>query len=371
MRRAILWGAAPRAFTVVGFAVILAVMLWVAATAPPATMSSSSAAFAQYPPSGGPDEPGGGGGQGQPAKKPKIHYFALGDSIASGYGLEGATGDCDRTLKKSYPGVVSSLLAKRYDKVNTTQLACSGATAGKPKFKGLWAKYKCKIPSLERCPHKWFRNQVDDMIRLSKPIPADEPILVSITIGANDFGFPDEVLQNLCTQPNKEEFDKWAAKKSAQITRRVRYQVDRILKERPNARVVLTEFYNPVNLKPNRFGGLVGRPCREAHVWMEDAITRMNHHYALAVAALNQGLNPPRVHIAPIKEAFEGHEAPVGVCGQEPPTDVSWIQPRQQGLPFPDCFHPNVEGAINIGKAVDAAAKEAGLKRNGFILLSA
>jgi hypothetical protein len=49
MRRTILWIGGARAFTVVGFAGILAVMLWFAATAPPTTMSSS-AAFAQYGP---------------------------------------------------------------------------------------------------------------------------------------------------------------------------------------------------------------------------------------------------------------------------------------------------------------------------------
>jgi hypothetical protein len=47
MRRTILWIGGARAFAVVGFAVILAFMLWFAATAPPTTMSSS-AAFAQY-----------------------------------------------------------------------------------------------------------------------------------------------------------------------------------------------------------------------------------------------------------------------------------------------------------------------------------
>ena len=46
MRRAILWIGGARGFTVVGFAVMLAGMLWFAATAPPTTMSSS-AAFAQ------------------------------------------------------------------------------------------------------------------------------------------------------------------------------------------------------------------------------------------------------------------------------------------------------------------------------------
>jgi hypothetical protein len=51
-----------RAFTVVGFAVILALMLWIAATAPPATMSSN-AAFAQYGGGGGGGGTGGGGGQ--------------------------------------------------------------------------------------------------------------------------------------------------------------------------------------------------------------------------------------------------------------------------------------------------------------------
>jgi hypothetical protein len=49
IRHTILWIGGERALTVVGFAVILAGMLWFAATAPPTSMSSS-AAFAQYHP---------------------------------------------------------------------------------------------------------------------------------------------------------------------------------------------------------------------------------------------------------------------------------------------------------------------------------
>ena len=56
MRRTILWVTEAREFIVVGFVVIVAFMLWVAATAPPTTMSAN-AASAQY-----------------------IDYFALGDS---------------------------------------------------------------------------------------------------------------------------------------------------------------------------------------------------------------------------------------------------------------------------------------------------
>jgi Domain of unknown function (DUF4189) len=60
MRRTILWIDGVRAFTVVGFAVMLAVMLWLAATAPPTTMFAN-AAEAQYGGGGG-----GGGGGGHP-----------------------------------------------------------------------------------------------------------------------------------------------------------------------------------------------------------------------------------------------------------------------------------------------------------------
>jgi hypothetical protein len=54
MRRKILSAGGARAFTGVGFAVILAVMLWSTVTAPPSTMFSG-AAFAQY---GEPDHTG-------------------------------------------------------------------------------------------------------------------------------------------------------------------------------------------------------------------------------------------------------------------------------------------------------------------------
>jgi hypothetical protein len=73
--------------------------------------------------------------------KSEIDYFALGDSVASGHGLAGATGECFRS-NKAYPYTVRDALKMRYQKVNFPthkaadgsvvrhHLACSGDKVG-------------------------------------------------------------------------------------------------------------------------------------------------------------------------------------------------------------------------------------------------
>ena len=101
----------------VSFALILAVILRIATTAPPATMFSNPAFAHQFA---------------HQYRGKQIDYFALGDSVASGHGLDGASGECLRS-SKAYPYTVRDALETRYHKVNFPpqhHLACSGAEVG-------------------------------------------------------------------------------------------------------------------------------------------------------------------------------------------------------------------------------------------------
>src|SRR4051794_13573492 len=61
--------------------------------------------------------------------KPIVHYFALGDSIASGHGLGDNLTTCHRSAL-SYPFIVENTLQVHFDvrfPQSTNFLACSGA----------------------------------------------------------------------------------------------------------------------------------------------------------------------------------------------------------------------------------------------------
>jgi hypothetical protein len=64
-------------------------------------------------------------------KAPVIDYFALGDSVASGHGLNDDGSACRRS-SDAYPRLVEDLLLERYHVVNLHFYACSGAKVGYP-----------------------------------------------------------------------------------------------------------------------------------------------------------------------------------------------------------------------------------------------
>src|SRR6188472_1396199 len=64
------------------------------------------------------------------AEKPAVEYFALGDSIASGHGLQGAQGNCLQS-SHAYPYKVRDILATQYTVKfpASHHLACSGSSS--------------------------------------------------------------------------------------------------------------------------------------------------------------------------------------------------------------------------------------------------
>lgn len=118
---------------------------------------------------------------------PEIEYFALGDSNASGHGLmptareaDGTTcrsngascceanGDsCCRRSPTAYPHKVANELRRRYRDVHVHHFACSGATTRQLAGQVTWVGHGLG------------------------PVPTERPVLVSITVGANDFPWQD------------------------------------------------------------------------------------------------------------------------------------------------------------------------------------
>jgi lysophospholipase L1-like esterase len=101
-----------------------------------------------------------------------IDYFALGDSVASGYGLDDDGTPCRRSTL-AYPWQVVTQLQSTFVLEQFDLLACSGATT------------------------ETIESQVTEPLsRLT-----ERPTLITLSLGANDFGWSDlrPFVQNLRT----------------------------------------------------------------------------------------------------------------------------------------------------------------------------
>src|SRR5262245_31214489 len=110
-----------------------------------------------------------------------IDYFALGDSVASGYGLTDDETACHQSML-AYPWPLYPQLQKTVALPQFDLLACSGTTTGT------------------------LDGQVSEVLsRLSA-----HPTLITLTVGANDFCWSDvfAFAQHLCT-PEDQEFHTW------------------------------------------------------------------------------------------------------------------------------------------------------------------
>lgn len=281
-----------------------------------------------------------------------LDYFALGDSVASGRGLEDSGGTCRRS-PLAYPEQARDLLARRHPSVRFRFLACAGAEAAAAGSSGLLA----------------LRGQVDAVLRKL----TGRLTLVSLTIGVNDTQWSDIALTyGRIRDPDAGAFERWARGVAAGVERAVVRQLGRLLAH-PAVRVVLTEYFNPVNRGSILFGP--PEPCPDAEACYgrtELVIDELNSALRRVPGDLKARR---RVAIAPVRDAFRGHEAPSPECGGAPPEVAgTWIQypsdPASNsfpvlppGVPGPwrgDCFHPNEQGAAAIASAVDRGARRIG-----------
>jgi lysophospholipase L1-like esterase len=256
-----------------------------------------------------------------------------------------AGGTCRRSAL-AYPQLVRELVAERRGAVRFRFLACAGAkaTAG---------------------AHS-LRHQVDLVLRSV----TKRPTLVSVTIGANDTDWSDIPLTySRLRDPDAEGFAAWADGAAESVRHAVVKQLRRLL-DRPNVRVIVTDYFNPVNRESLLFGPPVA--CADAgacYARTELIVDELNR----VLRGLPGELRARgRVAVARVHDAFRGHESPGPECGAAAPAfDTTWIQypsdPASNsspalppGVPGPwlgDCFHPNAAGAAAIAAAVDRAAK--------------
>jgi len=258
-----------------------------------------------------------------------IDYFALGDSVASGYGLDDDGSTCRRSML-AYPWQVVMQLQETFIVEQFALLACSGATT----------------------------ESLDSQVSGTLSRLAQRPTLVTLTIGANDFGWSDlfPFVQNLCT-PDDETFETWVASLAHVVEENLITQLGRLLAY-PQVEVILTDYYNPTNMS-GAFWELIHPRCVLVDVYerSEHVVHTLN---ATITHAWQRFGSPPYVQVASVHASFHGHEAPRPWCGALPPeVQETWVQyptdPESNATSAGgDCFHPNGKGAERYGETVTA-----------------
>lgn len=289
-----------------------------------------------------------------PSPTSPVYYYGLGDSIASGHGLDAPnertrTGaDECRLSDESYPNQVADKLTAYFPNViANTQLACSGATAA------------YKYQEVRKNPNKWIGSQALAVQRdiQAKHIPDDQQIIVSITIGANDFEFADpwSFVQLWGVKVRGADFDLALKLRDGNARVGLYSAIDTLLNSHPNLTVILTELYNPFNTE-SIFCGLGSSRT----VIFDQCLPRTEQ----AVSLWNQSLHTianeygGRVQVTSgLKTAFANHRSPGGKtsagnasrdgggCGLAGPgRDDTWIQYRND----PDSYSFKIPRAIGI-----------------------
>jgi len=260
-----------------------------------------------------------------------IDYVALGDSVASGYGLADDEAACHQSML-AYPWQLYARLQETFVVHQFDLLACSGTTT------------------------VTLDHQVSELLnRLSA-----HPTLLTLTVGANDFGWSDlfAFAQRLCT-PDDDAFQAWVEGIAQTVEDNLVRQLGRVLAY-PQVEVILTDYYNPTNASGTFWKGL--RPqCVFVDVYDRSEAVVQALNATITQASQRVG-SPGSIQVAMVHDAFLGHEAPRPWCGTAPPDQGdTWIQyptdPDSNATPVGgDCFHVNRDGAEPPGNYVWLAA---------------
>ena len=313
-------------------------------------------------------------------ERPSLTYFALGDSYASGHGLGGDVGadkegkygagdvrNCRRS-PNAYPYLVASALSASYtvDFDPEHHLACSGATAG---------PYTMAPSDADYHPDKSISHQfkmVNDELDERDDAGRSDPVLVTITIGANDIGLMDpDTWGQVARRPDPQMrvvataagflvsplvgiatgvvatlpttsavgFFEWLDAESTAIYSALTPGIDNLLAHE-NVYIVLTDYPIPVPDPDNRFFDFfcndifLSLSCYEA---VDRIVQRLNSVMVDQFLAVNQ---PGRLRVATLRTGFSSH--PAGAPN-------TWFQD--------DYAHPNDQGAQGIGDIVVERAK--------------
>ncbi len=277
--------------------------------------------------------------------------LAIGDSIASGHGLELTDylggDDCFRS-NKGYPKLVVDRLVAQGRLPADTELglvACSGFDSEDLTTKLVEGGIAGTEPD-----DGTRRTQVDWVVRAN-------PALVFLSVGINDLGFEDPARFIAGDKLNSDLVEP----RLGQLTSRLSAIVTELLGA-TDALVVVTGYYNPTAERPQ---GVPGCETTCFFAVSEEAVRRLNGAIVAALPASD------RIAYVDLAQTFAGHGAPNGIGPDDARAGSGLIgdllggyfediQPycaKGDGGPDPwvnaiDCVHPTEEGARAIADAV-------------------
>jgi lysophospholipase L1-like esterase len=326
-----------------------------------------------------------------------LSYYALGDSVASGYGLmDDAPNPCHRSTESSYPALVQQRLADDIPVVHFSLLACSGASFSQTatQIGQCWDNTPERY--VENCRLQQVNEQFLDLRSALSQRSPGAPALVSVTVGIDDLDWSDPTVMMNLMSASDDDFATSIDQISDRTATSLQAQLDALLADYPNVKVVVTGYYNPFNqdswilryayllktLSPaispvaalvqgfnehvlqgkgsaqplvNGLGWIIAQIGRQPNriIPSDDLCTSAIQNGRTlscydrseqAIAAFNASLKqvvsdeasayPGRVAFAPVAEAFKGHESPQPTCGAAAPgAEESWIQyPNEAGI---------------------------------------
>jgi lysophospholipase L1-like esterase len=274
---------------------------------------------------------------------------ALGDSVAAGFGLDltdALLGDpCWRAPGAGYPGGVMDRLAAagrlgQRSEAGLVLVACAGIATS-----DIWEVPTWAPPGAPAGIGDPGWSQLDWAVHLNPPY-------VTLTVGANDIGVVDlSILDG--AELDRRELDR----RLAALEGEVGHLLDELVAG-TDARIALTNYYNPTATDPTGLPGCRGECFVEQATVVHDALNE-----SLARAAARHRSRVRLVDIAPL---FVGHEAgdalgpgwlrepiesllgvQVGAYCSESDAADSWISSF-------DCVHPTVDGMEAIAESVAA-----------------
>ncbi|HEU0164101.1 MAG TPA: GDSL-type esterase/lipase family protein, partial [Thermomicrobiales bacterium] len=291
---------------------------------------------------------------------PSLTYFALGDSYASGFGLLGDDNThCDRS-SNAYPYLVRDSLEQTYSTVDLRHLACAGATAGTNTTD---TSDPDKSISHQFASANAYLDQRDG-------ITNPDPVLVTITIGANDIGLTDPTTLGQIIRPlsaiqptviapdtvriglpqSGVDFFAWLDKKTAPIAPSLTAGIDTLLSHK-NVHIVLTDYPDP--FRQGGFGAcndfFRSLSCDDA---MNFLILRLN---SIVLDQLIRIKDPGRLRVAALGPSFASHTADCAPFATSANAAETWFQQPDKDDPASNivaCVHPNQLGAQGIADAI-------------------
>jgi len=275
-------------------------------------------------------------------------YVALGDSFSSGEGvapyLGASTTRCDRSTR-----AYAAWVRPRGFGSTVYALASGGGNAGVDNRYGSDANVRSAGPftwSFWACSGARTRQVLDGAMGLEN---AD---LVTLTIGGNDAGYVDVLVQCGLSRCNTAAFRAQRAAKIDALKPSLEAAYRAIATEAPHARILVLGYAQPFPPTHAEQSCVALRLFAGEQDMLRALGVRLNGTIASAVADVAEsGIN---IRFVPVASRFTGHE----VCGRK----GAWMT----GIKFsstgfgldPGSFHPNLKGQRDgYGAAVNAALR--------------